>query len=103
MITFNDREEGVEEDGESLSVDFRPLIKLRWERDAKGRTIFPPAFDAEFVAVEEEEEVQDAGVENQADPAKVQPPDVHPVSFDKVQPAPPKAEVPPLPIGDQPP
>ncbi|GKV48675.1 hypothetical protein SLEP1_g55477 [Rubroshorea leprosula] len=50
-VTFGKQEEGVEEDGESLSADFRPLIKLRWERDAEGRTIFPPAFEAELVAL----------------------------------------------------
>ncbi|GKV48653.1 hypothetical protein SLEP1_g55454 [Rubroshorea leprosula] len=80
-VTFGEQEEGVEEDGGSLSADFRPLIKLRWERDAEGCTIFPPAFDAELVAIEEEEEVPDAEVENQTNLAEVQPPEVHPVSF----------------------
>ncbi|GKU90627.1 hypothetical protein SLEP1_g4597 [Rubroshorea leprosula] len=102
-VTFGDQEEGVKEDGESLSTDFRPQIKLRWERDAEGCTIFPPAFDAELVAVEEEEEVRDAEVENQADPTEVQLPEVHPVSSDEVQLAPHEAEVPPLPTGDEPP
>ncbi|GKV45239.1 hypothetical protein SLEP1_g52348 [Rubroshorea leprosula] len=78
-VTFGEQEKGVEEDGESLSADFRPLIKLRWERDAEGRTIFPPAFDAELVAVEEEEGGQDAEL------------------------APPEAKAPPLPVGDEPP
>ncbi|GKU96884.1 hypothetical protein SLEP1_g10066 [Rubroshorea leprosula] len=79
-VTFGEQEEGVEEDGESLSADFRPLIKLRWEHDAEGHTIFPPAFDVEL------------------------PPEVHPVSSDEVQQlGPPKAEVPPLPAGDEPP
>ncbi|GKU99641.1 hypothetical protein SLEP1_g12456 [Rubroshorea leprosula] len=107
MVTFGEQEEGMEEDGESLSADFRPLIKLRWEHDVEGRTIFPPAFDAELVAVEEEgeeeEEAQGVGVEDQAALAVVQPPEVHPVSSDEVQQlAPPKAEVPPLPAGDEP-
>ncbi|GKV00923.1 hypothetical protein SLEP1_g13531 [Rubroshorea leprosula] len=87
-VTFGEQEEGVEEDGESLSADFRPLIKLRWEHDIEGRTIFPPAFDAELVAVEEEEEeegAQGAGVENQAALAEVPPIEVHPVSSDEVQ------------------
>ncbi|GKU95477.1 hypothetical protein SLEP1_g8834 [Rubroshorea leprosula] len=53
-ITFGEQEEGVEEDGESLSADFRPQIKLRWEDDADGLVVFPPEFDFEFVAVEEE-------------------------------------------------
>ncbi|GKU91355.1 hypothetical protein SLEP1_g5240 [Rubroshorea leprosula] len=102
-FTFGKQEEGVEEDGESLSVDFRPLIKLRWERDTEGRTIFPPAFDAELVAVEEEEGGQDAEVENQIDPAEVQPPEVHPVSSNEEQLAPPEVEAPPLHAGDEPP
>ncbi|GKV48820.1 hypothetical protein SLEP1_g55611 [Rubroshorea leprosula] len=73
-VTFGKEEEGVEEDGESLSANLWPLIKLRWERDVEGRTIFPPAFDVELVAVEEEEEVPNTGVENQAIPAEVQSP-----------------------------
>ncbi|GKV33306.1 hypothetical protein SLEP1_g41832 [Rubroshorea leprosula] len=87
-----------------------PEITLRWERDAEGRTIFPPTFDAELVAVEGEEEeegeeegAQGAGVEDQATMAEVQPPEVQPVSSDKVQLlALPEAEVPPLPTGDAP-
>ncbi|GLU23923.1 hypothetical protein SLE2022_398970 [Rubroshorea leprosula] len=63
-VTFDDQEEGVEKDGESLFTDFRPLIKLRWEHDTEGRTIFPLAFDAELMAVEEEAEVRDTRVEN---------------------------------------
>ncbi|GKV47271.1 hypothetical protein SLEP1_g54185 [Rubroshorea leprosula] len=106
-ITFGEQEEGVEEDGESLCADFRPQITLRWERDAEGRTIFPPTFDAELVAVEGEEEeeegAQGAGVEDQAAMAEVRPPEVQPVSSDKVQLlALPEAEVPPLPTGDAP-
>ncbi|GKV43253.1 hypothetical protein SLEP1_g50567 [Rubroshorea leprosula] len=68
-VTFGEQEEGVEVDGESLSADFRPLIKLRWEHDAEGRTIFLPAFNVELVAVEEgeeEEEAQGAEAEDQA-------------------------------------
>ncbi|GKV27720.1 hypothetical protein SLEP1_g36856 [Rubroshorea leprosula] len=107
MVTFGEQEERVEEDAESLSADFRPLIKLRWEHDAEGRTIFPPTFDAELVAVEEgeeEEEAQGAEVEDQAALAGVQPPEVHPVSSNEVQQlAPPEAEVPPLPAEDEPP
>ncbi|GKV06488.1 hypothetical protein SLEP1_g18382 [Rubroshorea leprosula] len=65
-VTFGEQEEGVEEDGESLCADFRPQITLRWERDAEGRTMFPPTFEAELVAVggeeEEEEEEQGTGV-----------------------------------------
>ncbi|GKV11425.1 hypothetical protein SLEP1_g22686 [Rubroshorea leprosula] len=106
-VTCGEQEEGVEEDGESLSADFRPLIKLRWECDAEGRTIFPPTFDAELVVVEEEEEEEEAegaGVENEVDLAEVQPPVAHPVSFDEVQQlAPPEAEVLPLPAKDEPP
>ncbi|GKV20171.1 hypothetical protein SLEP1_g30328 [Rubroshorea leprosula] len=104
-VTFGEQEEGVEEDGESLCADFRPQITLRWERDAEGRTIFPPTFDAELVAVEGEEEegeeAQDAGVE--AVTAEVQPPEVQPVSSDEVQLVPPpEAEVPVLPAVNEP-
>ncbi|GKV17767.1 hypothetical protein SLEP1_g28228 [Rubroshorea leprosula] len=107
-VTFGEQEEGVEEDGESLCADFRPRITLRWERDAEERTIFPPAFDVELVAVEGEEEekegeAQGTGVENQAALAEVQPPEVHPVSSDEVQALPlPEAGVPFLPAGDEP-
>ncbi|GKV30659.1 hypothetical protein SLEP1_g39448 [Rubroshorea leprosula] len=106
-VTFGEQEERVEEDGESLSADFRPLIKLRWEHDAEGRMIFPPAFDAELVVVgeegEEEEEVRGAEAEVQADPPEVQPFEVHPVSSDDVQQLDlPGAEVPPLPANDEP-
>ncbi|GKV44661.1 hypothetical protein SLEP1_g51823 [Rubroshorea leprosula] len=106
-VTFGEQEEGVKEDGESLSADFRPLIKLRWEHDAEGRTIFPPAFDAELVAMEEEEEegeARGAEAKDQAYLPEVQPPEVHPVSSDEVQQlGPPEAEVPPLSAGDGPP
>ncbi|GKV51174.1 hypothetical protein SLEP1_g57844 [Rubroshorea leprosula] len=54
-ITFCEQEEGVEENGESMSADFCPQIQLRWDHDAEGRTVFHPNFDFEFVAVEEEE------------------------------------------------
>ncbi|GKV41127.1 hypothetical protein SLEP1_g48699 [Rubroshorea leprosula] len=97
-VTFGEQEEGVEKDGESLCADFRPQITLRWERDAEGRTMFPPTFEAELVAVggeEEEEEEQGTGVGDQAARAEVQPPEVHPVSSDEVQQlAPPEVEVP---------
>ncbi|GKV48238.1 hypothetical protein SLEP1_g55064 [Rubroshorea leprosula] len=53
-ITFGEQEGGVEEDGESMSADFRPQIKLRWEDDVDGLAVFPPQFDFEFVVVEEE-------------------------------------------------
>ncbi|GKV38866.1 hypothetical protein SLEP1_g46726 [Rubroshorea leprosula] len=90
-VTFGEQEGGVEEDSESLCADFHPQITLRWERDAEGRTIFPPTFDAELVAVEGEEEegeeVQDAGVE--AVMAEAQPPKVQPISSDEVQLLPP--------------
>ncbi|GKU89593.1 hypothetical protein SLEP1_g3716 [Rubroshorea leprosula] len=106
-VTFGEQEEGVEEDGESLCADFLPQITLRWEHDAEGRYIFPPTFEAELVAVggeeEEEEEEQGTGVGEQAALAEVRPPEVHPVSSDEVQQlAPPEAEVPPLPAGDEP-
>ncbi|GKV02601.1 hypothetical protein SLEP1_g15019 [Rubroshorea leprosula] len=92
-ITFGEQEGGVEEDGESMSADFRPQIKLRWEHDADGLVVFPPQFDFEFVAVEEEEaEVEEdemeAGVEG-TEVDKRQPipeVEVHPVPSDDEQP-----------------
>ncbi|GKV48193.1 hypothetical protein SLEP1_g55019 [Rubroshorea leprosula] len=85
-ITFGEQEEGVEENDESMSADFRPQIKLRWDRDAEGRTIFPLNFDFEFVAVEEEEaKVEGAEVGAEVEGVKVdesQPPlqvEVYPV------------------------
>ncbi|GKV25970.1 hypothetical protein SLEP1_g35339 [Rubroshorea leprosula] len=40
-VTFGEQEEGVEEDGESLSADFRPLIKLRWEHGNPPPEVHP--------------------------------------------------------------
>ncbi|GKV37435.1 hypothetical protein SLEP1_g45466 [Rubroshorea leprosula] len=89
-ITFGEQEAGVEEDGESMSADFRPEIKLKWDHDADGRTVFPPNFDFEFVAVEEEgaeveEDEVEAGVEG--------------VGMDKSQPIP-EVEIHPVPSDD---
>ncbi|GKU96675.1 hypothetical protein SLEP1_g9887 [Rubroshorea leprosula] len=90
-ITFEEQEEGVEENGESMSADFRPQIKLRWDHDADGRTIFPPHFDFEFVAVEDDEaEVEEDKVE-----AKVEGTEV-----DESQPVP-EVEVHPVPSDDE--
>ncbi|GKV36701.1 hypothetical protein SLEP1_g44801 [Rubroshorea leprosula] len=92
-ITFGEQEEGVEENGESMSADFHPQIKLRWEHDADGRAVFPPQFDFEFVAVEEEgAEVEEEEVEARGEGAEVdesQPipkVEIHPVPFDDKQP-----------------
>ncbi|GKV48212.1 hypothetical protein SLEP1_g55038 [Rubroshorea leprosula] len=92
-ITFGKQEEEVEENGESMSANFRPQIKLRWDRDVQGRTVFPPNFDFEFVAVEEEEaEVKGAEVGAKVKGTEVdesQPPlqvEVHPVPSDDEQP-----------------
>ncbi|GKU97006.1 hypothetical protein SLEP1_g10187 [Rubroshorea leprosula] len=92
-ITFGEQEEGVEEDGESMSADFRPQIKLRWEDDANGRAVFPPQFDFEFVAVEEEgaeveEDEVEAGVEGaEVDESQAVPEvEIHPVPSDDEQP-----------------
>ncbi|GKU93065.1 hypothetical protein SLEP1_g6698 [Rubroshorea leprosula] len=95
-ITFGEQEEGVEEDGESMSADFRPQIKLRWEHDANGRAVFPPQFDFEFVAVREEgaeveEDEMEAGVEG----AKVD--ECQPVPEVEIHPVPSDDEQPPLP------
>ncbi|GKU89613.1 hypothetical protein SLEP1_g3734 [Rubroshorea leprosula] len=92
-ITFGEEKEGVEEDGESMSADFRPQIKLRWEHDANGRAVFPPQFDFEFVAVEEEgaeveEDEVEAGVEGaEVDESQPIPEvEIHPVPSDDEQP-----------------
>ncbi|GKV21715.1 hypothetical protein SLEP1_g31669 [Rubroshorea leprosula] len=71
-VTFGEQEEGVEEDGESMSADFRPQIKLRWEDDADDLAVFPSQFDFEFLAVEEEEaEVEENEVEARVEGAGV--------------------------------
>ncbi|GKV13755.1 hypothetical protein SLEP1_g24738 [Rubroshorea leprosula] len=88
-ITFGEQEERVEEDGESMSADFRPQIKLRWEHDANGSAVFPPQCDFEFVAVEEkgaevEEDEMEAGAEG-AEVDECQPVpevEIHPVPSD---------------------
>ncbi|GKV15531.1 hypothetical protein SLEP1_g26316 [Rubroshorea leprosula] len=92
-ITFGEQEEGVEEDGESMSTDFRPQIKLRWEDDADGLAVFRPQFDFEFVAVEEEvaeveEDEMEAGVEG-TEVGEIQPVpevEIHSVPSDDEQP-----------------
>ncbi|GKV15363.1 hypothetical protein SLEP1_g26157 [Rubroshorea leprosula] len=100
-ITFGEQEEGVEEDGESMSADFRPQIKLRWEDDANGRVVFPPQFDFKFVAVEEEgAEVEEDEMEARVEGAEVdenQPVlevEIHPVPSDDDQPPPPDEQQP---------
>ncbi|GLU15245.1 hypothetical protein SLE2022_317520 [Rubroshorea leprosula] len=92
-ITFGEQEGGVEEDGESMSADFRPQIKLRWEDDADGLAVFPPQFDFEFVAVEEEgaeveEDEVEAGVEGaRVDESQSVPEvEIHPVPSDDEEP-----------------
>ncbi|GKV48646.1 hypothetical protein SLEP1_g55445 [Rubroshorea leprosula] len=54
-ITFGPEEAGVEENGDSKTAEFRPEVKLTWERDEAGKTILPPTLDFEFFAVDEEE------------------------------------------------
>ncbi|GKU93202.1 hypothetical protein SLEP1_g6812 [Rubroshorea leprosula] len=99
-ITFGEQEERVEENGESMLADFRLEIKLRWDHDEEGRTVFPPSFDFEFVAVEEEEaEVEGVGVEENQPPLPVE---VHSIPSDEEQPPQP-AEQPPLLAERQPP
>ncbi|GKV47170.1 hypothetical protein SLEP1_g54088 [Rubroshorea leprosula] len=76
-ITFGEQEEEVEEDDENMLTDFKPQIKLRWDHDEEGRTVFPPNFDFEFVVVEEGE-VEVVGIEVE----ESQPPpivEIHPV------------------------
>ncbi|GKV51225.1 hypothetical protein SLEP1_g57894 [Rubroshorea leprosula] len=100
-ITFGEQEEGVEEDGESMSADFCPQIKLRWEDDANGRAVFPPQFDFEFVAVEEEgAEVEEDEVEAGVEGAEVD--ESQPVPEVEIHPVPSDDEQPPLPDEQQP-
>ncbi|GKV35978.1 hypothetical protein SLEP1_g44165 [Rubroshorea leprosula] len=100
-VTFGEQEEGVEEDGESMSADFCPQIKLRWEDDADGLAIFPPQFDFEFVAVEEEEaEVEEDEVEVGVERAEVG--ESQPVPEVEIHPVPSDDEQPPLPDEQQP-
>ncbi|GKV37984.1 hypothetical protein SLEP1_g45942 [Rubroshorea leprosula] len=83
-ITFGEQEEGVEENGESMSADFHLQIKLRWDHNEEERTVFPPNFDFEFVAVEEEEvEVESVEVEENQPPLQVE---VHPIPSNEEQP-----------------
>ncbi|GKV39782.1 hypothetical protein SLEP1_g47500 [Rubroshorea leprosula] len=108
-ITFGEQEAGVEEDGESLSADFRPEIKLRWDHDADGRAVFPPNFDFEFVAVGEEgaeveEDEVEAGVEGVAvdESQPVPEVEIHPVPSDDDQPPLLGEQQPPLPAEEEP-
>ncbi|GKV30733.1 hypothetical protein SLEP1_g39513 [Rubroshorea leprosula] len=100
-ITFGEQEEGVEEDGESMSADFRPQIKLRWEDDANGRAVFPPQFDFEFMAVEEEgAKVEEDEVEAGVEGAGVD--ESQPIPEVEIHPVPSDDEEPPLPDEQQP-
>ncbi|GKU99755.1 hypothetical protein SLEP1_g12553 [Rubroshorea leprosula] len=100
-ITFGEQEEGVEENGESMSVDFRPQIKLRWDHDADRRTIFPPIFDFEFVAVKEEGgEVEEDEMGARVEGTEVE--ESHPPHPVEIHPVPSDDEQPPL-LDEQPP
>ncbi|GKV15477.1 hypothetical protein SLEP1_g26264 [Rubroshorea leprosula] len=111
-ITFGEQEEGVEEDGESMSADFHPQIKLRWEDDVNGRAVFPPQFNFEFVAVEDEgveveEDEMEAGVEGaEVGESQLAPEvEIHPVPSDDEQPPLPDEQQPrqpPLPAEEEP-
>ncbi|GKU90869.1 hypothetical protein SLEP1_g4813 [Rubroshorea leprosula] len=48
-ITFGPEETGVEENGDSKTAEFRPAVKLAWERDEAGKTILPPTLEFEFI------------------------------------------------------
>ncbi|GKV46415.1 hypothetical protein SLEP1_g53402 [Rubroshorea leprosula] len=83
-ITFGEQEEGVEKDGESMLVDFRPQIKLRWDHDEESHIVFPPKFNFEFVIVEEgEAKVEGTEVQESQPPLLVE---VHPVPSEEEQP-----------------
>ncbi|GKU97080.1 hypothetical protein SLEP1_g10262 [Rubroshorea leprosula] len=100
-ITFGEQEGGVDEDGESMSADFRPLIKLRWEDDADGLAVFPPQFDFEFVVVEEEgAEVEEGEMEAGVEGTEVG--EVQLVPKVEIHPVPSDDEQPPLPDEQQP-
>ncbi|GKV44467.1 hypothetical protein SLEP1_g51651 [Rubroshorea leprosula] len=100
-VTFGEQEEGVEEDGESMSADFRPQIKLRWSDDADGLAVFPPQFDFKFVAVEEEgAEVEGDGVEVRVEGTGVG--DSQSIPEVEIHPVPSDDEEPPLPNEQQP-
>ncbi|GKV40348.1 hypothetical protein SLEP1_g48005 [Rubroshorea leprosula] len=72
-VTFDEQEERVQENSESMSTDFHLQIKLRWDHDAEGRTVLPPNFDFEFVAMEEEKaEVEGAEVGAKVEGAEVE-------------------------------
>ncbi|GKU94113.1 hypothetical protein SLEP1_g7643 [Rubroshorea leprosula] len=84
-----------------MSADFRPQIKLRWEDDADGLAVFPPQFDFEFVAVEEEgAEVEEDEVEARVEGAGVD--DNQPIPEVEIHPVPSDEEEPPLPDEQQP-
>ncbi|GKV26786.1 hypothetical protein SLEP1_g36021 [Rubroshorea leprosula] len=101
QITFGEQEGGVEEDGESMSANFRPQIKLRWEHDANGRAVFPPHFDFEFVVVEEEgAEVKEDEMEVGVEGAEVD--ESQPIPEVEIHPVPSDDEQPPLPDEQQP-
>ncbi|GKV35448.1 hypothetical protein SLEP1_g43711 [Rubroshorea leprosula] len=82
-------------------TDCRKKIKLRWELDVDGCAVFPPQFDFEFVAVEEEgaeveEDEVEAGVEGTEMDESQLVPEV------KIHPVPSDDEQPPLPDEQQP-
>ncbi|GKV01944.1 hypothetical protein SLEP1_g14450 [Rubroshorea leprosula] len=54
-ITFSPEEARVEKNKGSKTAKFHLEIKLKWERDDVGKTIFPPILDYEFVTIDEEE------------------------------------------------
>lgn len=62
-ITFGEQEGGVEEDRERSIVDFHPEVKLKWDKDSEGRTIFPLNIDFKFVAIDKEGSGGDGSIE----------------------------------------
>ncbi|GKV33938.1 hypothetical protein SLEP1_g42375 [Rubroshorea leprosula] len=83
-ITFGEQEEGVEENNESMLVDFRSQVKLRWDHDEERRIVFPLNFDFKFVVVEEEEGEADGAEVEESQPSP--PVEVHLVPFEEEQP-----------------
>ncbi|GKU88881.1 hypothetical protein SLEP1_g3095 [Rubroshorea leprosula] len=48
-------EERVEEDEESKTVDFRPKVTIKWDREESRHTIFPLKLEYEFVVVDKDD------------------------------------------------
>ncbi|GKV03856.1 hypothetical protein SLEP1_g16098 [Rubroshorea leprosula] len=86
------KEEVLSNGGSSL-VKHALEIKLRWDRDKEGCSIFPPNFNFEFVIMEEGN-AKAKGAELGESQAP-HPVEIHPVPSEEDQPAPPTEDQPP--------